>query len=380
MARDYNRILSDVQNARDVFVTAEGVVEDAEEAQLNEAQEDRGDKPPVQRTRLKPDIFGSEPVEYRVSSSVVDAFHCEARNYPVETGGIVIGPDAVTVTGFIPSGPAAKRSGTSWELDVAHLKPLLEQAEDRGLRFLGIWHVHPDGVCELSATDLRTARRILGDKEYGLTRLLLPLSVRAGSGIETRFFLATGTQPEITCPRIALASNARPSLSAEGYNEILDRIRGTPIYADGCFATIDGPWARSGHFLDMPYGRERVARDRTELADAGWRVQHLRQLEDFHALSISREGIELVLLLPREYPFAPPDVIEVLADRTARQVPHAKIPETAVWSSLRSLATVAEDAACAVGGSGALKAGLRRGWLRSLIGRGRNRSVKALEA
>lgn len=59
MARDLNRIMEAVRAQRDVYVTDEGFVEDAQEATENAAQEIARQGESRQRTQLKPAVFGA---------------------------------------------------------------------------------------------------------------------------------------------------------------------------------------------------------------------------------------------------------------------------------------------------------------------------------
>ncbi len=321
MATDLNRLMADIRNSREVFVTEDGGIEDADEARANAVREEQTEGAPKPRTRLKPEIFGGEPPEVRVRASVIDAMHAEAHRHAGETGGILVGPEPRHVTELIPSGPDARRSGASYELDVEHLQPLLRNAEDRGLAFLGIWHSHPEGFNELSATDRTAARSILRDPDWNVTELLLPLSVRRGKGFETSFFLADGDDATIRSLRLILSS-------------------GTKL----CAATTEGPWAFAGSFADTPYGKARLCDDKAQLEAAGWKVT-AKHGQSF-LLVVERADVTLYLLLPREYPFSPPDVLRTESERVA-VVDARKIPELAAWSSRRSLVEIADRAALA---------------------------------
>lgn len=324
MARDLNRLMQDIQNAREVFVTEDGRVEDAPEAQQNALREEATDGAPKPRTRLKPEVFAAPERTIVVRAAVVDAMHEEAARHPGETGGLVLGPEPGLVTDLIVSGPGARRTQSSYEVDTEHLQPLLASAENRGLRFLGVWHSHPEGCTELSKTDRRAARSILGDPEWGVTELLLPLSVRARGAFETQFFLALGREPHIHPVRLILSSKGRRDDSAIDGNTHL------------------GPWALTGSFTQTPYGRARLKEDCDALAASGWKVtvkQH-----DGIAIIAERQGLSVGFLLPREYPFGAPELVRVVDGWTA-EVTSADLPELLPWSSRRSLVEMAEGVA-----------------------------------
>ncbi len=59
MTRDLNKIMEAVREQRDVYVTADGTVEDAATADQNAAREEGGgEAEPKARTKLKPEVFG----------------------------------------------------------------------------------------------------------------------------------------------------------------------------------------------------------------------------------------------------------------------------------------------------------------------------------
>jgi proteasome lid subunit RPN8/RPN11 len=257
----------------------------------------------------------------RVASDVLDAMHAEARHHRGETGGVVLGPDEHTMTDLIVSGPGAHRTSSTYELDAGYLQPLLEQAEDRGLRFLAIWHVHPAGYDELSSTDRRTARKILADVDYNVTRLFLPLTVRTRSGLETRFFVAEGPSADV--------SPVWPVICAEKAGGKAERPQ------TGTRTGVVRPDSPS--FYDA-----RVSRDADLLKAAGWSVT-LRAVADERAFSIEREHVRLWLVLPPEYPLSAPDVF-VEGEDGLLEVARIELPETHHWSSVRSITAVADQA------------------------------------
>jgi proteasome lid subunit RPN8/RPN11 len=338
MARDLNRIMEDIKNSREVFVTDDGRIEEASEAERNAASEEATTGTPKPRTRLKPEVFGADAKIVTVHATVIEAMHAEGARHPGETGGILVGPKPRLVTGFIPSGPAARRTTASYELDVEHLQPLLEVAEDRGLRFLGIWHSHPEGYAELSGQDRAAARSILRDPEWRVDELLLPLSVRTGMSFETTFFVAEGPSATISRTHVVIASAALSSLTTSEASPPFTAPSAVSPSQTG--ATPKGPWAVEGSFLDTPFGQARLQDDRQELASSGWKVT-VRHGADI-ALVAEAAGLTIFFLLPREYPFGPPDLLRSV-DGYLMDVPYAEVPELARWNSRRSLATVAAE-------------------------------------
>lgn len=314
MARDLNRIMEDVRNAREVFVTEDGRIEDATEAEENETSESSEGRPRA-RTRLKPEIFGDMPT-VRVTTGVLDAMHAEASRFPGETGGLVIGPEDGTVSEIIPSGPDADRTPSSFQLDAAYLQPLLERAEDSGKRFLGIWHVHPSGLGQLSSTDHRAATSILSDPDWNVSQLILPLSVRSGAGFHTEFFVAHLDRGRL-------------------------RVRSARVTIASGPAKTRRPRAIAGGRIESC--SERLATDCHALRNAGWFCSLKALSPKDLVLTASRNGVELLLFVPPEYPLSPPEVMAADGHGLVT-VPFEQLPETDRWSSRRSLLEVVEQA------------------------------------
>lgn len=310
MARDLNALFQDLQNSREVYVTQDGRVERADEAHENGLREEAREGEPRPRTQLKPEIFGG-----RVPLTIFDGFfvlaHQMAAKFPGETGAIGMGPDPFTITELIPSGPGAKRSSASFQLDPEYLQPRLQEAESRGLMFNCVWHSHPEGCPSPSGVDRDAARSMLSDPDWGLEgHLYLPISVRHKGGFETRFFVAEGKEARIRqiSPLVVSCSLPTPAASAASVT--------------------------------------RTEEDREALRVWGWSVS-LRESGNGQAWRVERDGVVLWLRLPPEYPASAPDVLVENAGRIER-LSVRETPEALGWSSLRSIATLAGQAYKAV--------------------------------
>jgi proteasome lid subunit RPN8/RPN11 len=324
MPRDLNKLMEDLQRSREVFVTSDGQVEDASEAAENQRREldEAGRSKP--RTLMKPERFATtrDGDLVRVDANVLEAMHSEAARHQGETGGIVVGPDERTITVLIPSGPKAKQTAVSYELDVEHIQPLLAAAEDRGLRFLGIWHSHPRGCDELSEPDREAIRRILRDRDWAASRLIMPLTVRQASGFSTEFFVADAAEPAARPARVVVF--ARTRILCPRHRSSLEPEAPVPLVTTSA-------------------GLDRIERDLQELRCAGWRPS-LHQDEAGALVVVAEKGGERILLcLPAEYPFDPPDVIVQTGGRPQR-VRRRDLAELTHWSSSCSLVTTAEQA------------------------------------
>jgi proteasome lid subunit RPN8/RPN11 len=320
-----NRLIDDIRNSRSVYVTPSGEIEDENEAAQNEERERERDGEARPRTKLKPEIFGAGSREVRIGVDVLDAMRAEAATCNGETGGILVGPARGVVTRLIPSGPAARRTFASYELDVAHLQPLLAAAEEEALRFLGVWHVHPKGVETLSSTDLRAAKRMLGDPDWGVDEVLLPLSVRTKRGLDTRMFRVRRGSDVVEVPALVVSTRIAPTRAASlatGRRPEIETARGV--------------------------ANARIERDVEALRAAGWDVNR-SDVRDGVALLLTKKDLHFVVALPPEYPLSPPDVIVPEGGLLAAEpgpyiVSHAELAETDRWSSLRDLALVATQA------------------------------------
>jgi|GEM_PF-6481765 len=348
MARDLNRLFEDLRNSREVYVTQDGDVEQADEAADNADQEERSGGRPKARTRLKPEIFGRSGSPLFVAETVLADAHRLAGQFSVETGAIGVGPDEHTLTALIPSGPGAKRTAGSFELDADYLQPLLERAEARGLRFVAFWHSHPQGFPNPSETDRAAARRMLGDPEWGLSgHVYLPISVRkAGGGFETRFFVARGSDATIEEASVVVISPTKPPAGL--------RADAGAHGSSTCDATV-------------VVGADRLQRDQVELKAAGWTAR-LRSTAGGLALRAELRHLALWFVLPPEYPISAPDVY-VEEEGGFRPIPLVDLPEVASWSSLRSLVALAAQARKSVEDLQAVESRILRPWSVPLIER-----------
>lgn len=344
MTRDLNRLMQDMNQAREVFVTADGEIEDVDEARDNRRREKDEDGQPRPRTVMKHGRF-ADVSTVRVESTVLDAMHAEAGRHPGETGGIIVGPDADTVTRLITSGPDARQTAASYELDVDYIQPLLAKAEDHGLQFLGIWHTHPSGYSEFSDTDRHTMRTILADRDWHVSQLIMPLTVRCKGGFTTEFFVVAGEKPVVRPARLVVGSTrafapAGPArLERAGEMELLTTARA---------------------------GSERLAREIAELRHTKWQVSVREEHQGLLVVLAERDGAELFLCLPPEFPFAPPDVVASVGG-VPQEIARHTLPETASWSSIRSLATVAAQALALLKDEPTERASMRRSRFASLV-------------
>ena len=166
MTNRLNQLLENLNRSEPVFVTRTGEIETETEAARSQQEEEGEGQQPKPRTRLKPAAFGAEKLPLvRVSQQAINAMLEEARRHPGETGGLLVGPEALVLSEFLPSGSNATRTRSRYELDAEDLQPRLDEAQARGLVLSGIFHTHPKGCAVLSALDVETAWTIVNDPE-----------------------------------------------------------------------------------------------------------------------------------------------------------------------------------------------------------------------
>lgn len=103
-----------------------------------------------------------------LADSALSAMHRIAdQYYPYETGGMLLGYVAkdsdVIVTAIIGPGPKAKHGRFRFVPDAEYQQTELEThfyKTDSRETYLGDWHTHPRGSCQLSMVDKRTLTRI----------------------------------------------------------------------------------------------------------------------------------------------------------------------------------------------------------------------------
>ena len=113
------------------------------------------------------------------------------RHFPNEVGGILVGYEAdtgdVVVREVIGPGPSAIHRTTRFLPDSKYQQLLLEQKFEHsgGINnYLGDWHTHPHGICQLSRTDKRTLARI-ADKKHDCTNT--PIMVILAGGVRSNW-------------------------------------------------------------------------------------------------------------------------------------------------------------------------------------------------
>ena len=108
------------------------------------------------------------------------------RDFPVETGGVLVGYFAdngeVVVKDVVGPGPNAKHRRFSFVPDHAWQCQRLDEIyqSSAGIAvYLGDWHTHPDGCPKMSWADKRTLHRIAS---YSQARTSVPIMVIGGGG------------------------------------------------------------------------------------------------------------------------------------------------------------------------------------------------------
>lgn len=110
-----------------------------------------------------------------LADSAMTAMHKIANQYyPYETGGMLLGYVArnsdVVVNAIIGPGPKAKHSRFRFMPDAIYQQAELEShfyKTEASETYLGDWHTHPRGSCQLSMIDKRTLARIARTSSSG---------------------------------------------------------------------------------------------------------------------------------------------------------------------------------------------------------------------
>jgi hypothetical protein len=176
-------------------------------------------------------------------------------------------------------------------------------------------------VDELSSTDRRAAKRMLRDKDWGVDRLVLPLTVRRPSGFITDFFIAEGCPDLIQKAEIAIESAAT---EARVPPDLLTR-----------------PVRPFEPLFPIRMGRDRVAHDLRELRKGGWSATIRVGPGPCFIIVAARMQAEIIFRLPPEYPMSSPG-IAVRIDDTIKELKAADLPEAPRWDSTCSIAALAE--------------------------------------
>jgi integrative and conjugative element protein (TIGR02256 family) len=102
----------------------------------------------------------------------------------IETGGILVGRldplghiDVVEASG---PGPNAVHLPGRFERDVAYCQAFLEEAESRGMHYVGEWHSHPDADNRPSYTDLDSLSQIALQSDYLTTQPVMMIFSSTG--------------------------------------------------------------------------------------------------------------------------------------------------------------------------------------------------------
>ncbi len=158
---------------------------------------------------------------------------------------------------------------------------------------------------------------MLGDTDYGLAEVILPLSVRTKTGFETRFFIIKRESDAIVQPEVVVVSGESPPPAPIG----------TPIEAT--------PW----DFVATTAGGRRLKNEQDALIRHGFATR-ARRTKLGMAFLASKGPLDIAFLFPPESPAAPP-VSEArrMNERGARPVAVRRAVKN--WSSRSELAALA---------------------------------------
>jgi len=264
----------------------------------------------------------------------------DARNFTVETGGILVGTltSPITIIAAGSSGQDSIHLAAQYTSDSTADKACLARARQEygnGIVTVGWWHKHPSGFDRPSSGDCHQVQ-ILKD-EYNDGKPILMGIVNQRPGLISR---------KISLHLYSLDSAGNLSEHTwkliSGKNvELHDAISKATINTQ----TIDIDfWEDSSfQFYLNPVGKKRILHDIEALKKAGWQTKTSRLKED-HAmvLDISNGSYELRFVLPPEYPLNPPTVLTADGNR------FKELELLTLWNSRHLLADLAAEASSVI--------------------------------
>lgn len=149
---------------------------------------------------MKTVLFDKE-VSIQINDDVLKAIYSECDKYDIdETGGRLLGfiqdsPQMVSVEvcALLESGPAAKRTRTSFFQDGGHQEQLFREIEQKHskIEHLGNWHTHHvNGLTQLSGGDIDTYTKTVNHKNHNIDYFYALLVVSKNDAkYEVRHFL-----------------------------------------------------------------------------------------------------------------------------------------------------------------------------------------------
>lgn len=138
-----------------------------------------------------------------IAESALRSIKQEALRFPsVETGGILIGKDLgqqdgvrkVLLAAATGPGPGSYHQAAEFSPNTAYQQEILDWFLARpDTKYLGSWHKHPARLVRPSSGDLRQAKEILADPDYGVTELIVPIvTVSQGKVSVIPYYLTRG--------------------------------------------------------------------------------------------------------------------------------------------------------------------------------------------
>lgn len=170
-------------------------------------------------------------VRIQINNDVLKAIYSECDKYDIdETGGRLLGfiqdgPNTVSieVCALLESGPASKRTRTSFFQDGDHQEQLFRQIEQAHpkIEHLGNWHTHHvNGLRELSGGDIGLYQRTVNHKKHNIDYFYALLVVSKDmSKYEVRHFLFKRNDPEFyEISKASILISNRQSIYLPGAN------------------------------------------------------------------------------------------------------------------------------------------------------------------
>ncbi|MEQ3340641.1 Mov34/MPN/PAD-1 family protein [Clostridium butyricum] len=125
-------------------------------------------------------LFYSDEVSIRITvskESINTIYKFCNKSYPNESGGILIGKYADSLTAEIVTIVGPSKDSKSWKTRFTRgtkgTNKLLKEYWDQGLYYLGEWHFHPNGTPFPSDIDANTMKSIANNSNYNCPEPIL---------------------------------------------------------------------------------------------------------------------------------------------------------------------------------------------------------------
>ncbi len=257
----------------------------------------------------------------------------DARNFPVETGGILVGSFDERMTMIIAAGESGINSihhAVQYTSDAESDGNCLEEARKKfGDKIIpvGWWHKHPGGMDMPSSGDCIQVQKLATEYNDGKP-ILMAIVNRDESKrrIKTSLkFYSLSSDGKLLKHGWKLVKSNDENLLA-----VINAMPGRPEINNAEF------WRNEDFQFYLNYiGRKRIRDEIRQLKNAGWNVVTMRgKSSGILTMEVTDGKLKISFRFPPEYPLNPPTVkVEDRGKRWPKNVPN--------WNSLKTLSDIA---------------------------------------